>query len=62
MNDKDSFSIKKDWITKNELERREMRLANSCLAFRFGPDQEDYFIINEKLMKFLVEKLKEEIN
>ena len=59
MSDKDSFSIKKEWITKNELERKEMRLANSCIAFRFGPIQEDYFIINEKLMKFLVEKLKE---
>lgn len=60
MSDKDSFSIKKEWITKNELERKEMRLTNSCIAFRFGPIQEDYFIINEKLMKFLVEKLKEE--
>ena len=58
--DKTSFSIKKDWIAKNNLERKEMQLENSCIAFRFGPDQEDYFIIDKKLMKYLVDKLKEE--
>lgn len=36
-----------------------MRLDNSCIAFNFGPDQPNYYVINEKLMKFLVEKLEE---
>lgn len=60
VSDKDSFSIKKAWIAKNKEERFEQRLSNSCLAFNFGPNQQNYFVIDEKLMQFLVEKLKEE--
>lgn len=58
--DKDSFSIKKDWIKKNKEEAFTQRVFNGCIAFNFGPTQENYFVINEKLMKFLVEKLEEE--
>lgn len=60
MTDKESISIKKEWITKNKEERFTQRLSNSCVAFNFGPNQPNYFIIDEKLMKFLVEKLIEE--
>lgn len=60
MTDKDSVSIKKDWIDKNKMERFSQRLSNSCIAFNFGPEQSNYFIIDEKLMKFLVDKLIEE--
>ena len=60
MTDKDSFSIKKDWITKNREERFSQRLSNSCIAFSFGPGQENFFVIDEKLMKFLIEKLEED--
>lgn len=58
--DKDSFSIKKEWIEKNKFEAFECRLAESCIAFNFGPNQPNYYVINEKLMKFLIEKLIEE--
>lgn len=58
--DKESFSIKKDWILKNKEEAFTQRVANSCIAFNFGPNQPNYFVINESLMKFLVEKLEEE--
>lgn len=58
--DKDSFSIKKEWLEKNLKEAKESHLLNNCLAFNFGPDQNNYFVINEKLMTFLVEKLIEE--
>lgn len=57
---KDSFSIKKDWIEKNKFEAFECRLTDSCIAFNFGPNQPNYYVINEKLMKFLIEKLIEE--
>lgn len=57
---KNSFSIKKDWIEKNRLETFEMRLNDSAIAFNFGPSEPNYYVINEKLMKFLVEKLIEE--
>ena len=61
MADKDSFSIKKEWITKNKEEAKSKRLLNTCIAFSFGPsEKEDYFIINTKLMRFLIEKLEEE--
>jgi len=57
---KNSFSIKKEWIEKNKEESFFQRLNNSCIAFNFGPNENNYFIIDEKLMKFLVEKLIEE--
>lgn len=58
--DKNSFSIKKEWIEKNKKEARENRLDNNCIAFNFGPNQPNYFVIDLKLMRFLVEKLAEE--
>ncbi len=58
--DKQSFSIKKDWIIKLKQEAFEDRIANQCIAFNFGPNQANYFIIDEKLMRFLIEKLEEE--
>ena len=60
MEDKNSFSIKKEWIDKNKEETFAMRLDNSCIAFNFGPNQPNHYVINENLMKFLVEKLEEE--
>ena len=59
MKDKDSFSIKREWIDKNTLEAFTQRLENTCVAFSFGPESPNYYVINEKLMKFLVEKLEE---
>ena len=58
--DKDSFSIKKEWMLKNKEEAFTQRVFNGCIAFNFGPGQSNYFVIDEKLMKFLVEKLEEE--
>lgn len=62
MSDKDSFSIKKDWIAKNKEEAFTQRMSNHCIAFNFGPNQSNYFVIDEQLMKLLVEKLIEERN
>lgn len=60
MKDKESFSVKKEWFEKNYKEMKQMRLENHCIAFNFGPESENYFIIDKKLMSFLVEKLLEE--
>ena len=58
MSDKASFSIKKEWIDKIRDEAKSKRVSNSCIAFSFGPSaKENFFIIDEKLMKFLIEKL-----
>ena len=59
---KQSFSIKKEWLDKNKEEAFAMRCENSCICFNFGPNQKNYFVIDEKLMHFLVDKLEEEYN
>ena len=51
---KDSFSIKKAWLIKNKEEAFAMNRPYSALAFNFGPDEENYFVISEKLFKELV--------
>ena len=60
VSEKSSFSIKKDWLTKVKKEAFEMRLSHTILAFEFAPKTENYFVIDESLFKFLVEKLEEE--
>ena len=60
MTPKNSISIKKDWILKNKDEAFSNRLLNQAIAFNFEPDGDNYYVINEKLMKYLVEKLAEE--
>ena len=60
--EKDSFSIKKEWLEKNEQEAKITHFSNSMLAFNFGPDTKNYFIINERLAKYLIEKINEDLN
>ena len=60
MTEKQSVSIKKEWLEKNEKEKQEINLDNSCLCFNFGPNTDNYYVISEKLMKFLIEKLEED--
>ncbi len=60
MNPKASVSIKKDWVDKNREEAFENRLENNCIAFNFEPGGDNFYVISEKLMAFLVEKLEEE--
>lgn len=57
VNSQSSFRVKKEWLVKNLQEAKQSHLLNSCLAFNFGPDEENYFVIDERLMVFLVEKL-----
>ena len=58
---KESVSIKKSWLEKIKEEAFEKHLYSTALAFDFGPDSKhQYFIIDEKLMAYLVEKLAEE--
>ena len=61
MNPKNSFSIKKEWLEKNKKELFASGLSNSVIAFNFDyEDKNDYYVIDDKLMKFLINKLKEE--
>ena len=58
--EKKSFSVKKEFLDKNKQEALSNRLMNGCLCFDFGPSTDRYYVIDEKMMKFLVEKLKED--
>ena len=62
MTDKDSFSIKKDWITKHKQEAYSNGFLNTAIAIRFGPEQEDYYLIDDVMMRFLVDQLIAENN
>ena len=52
-----SISIKKEWIEKLKEESLFMGKNYEALAFNFGPDEENYFIINTELFIFLLEQL-----
>ena len=60
MTPKSSVSIRKECIEKNKEEVFSTRLSNSAVCINFEPGGDNYYLINSKLMKFLVEKLIEE--
>ena len=53
----DSISIKKEWLEKNLKEALFMGKKYSALAFNFGPNQPNYYIIDEYLFELLLDKL-----
>lgn len=53
-----SISIKKEWIDKNRQEAAFMGKPHQAIVFNFGPDQENFYIIEEYLFKELLEYLK----
>lgn len=57
--DSDSISIKKEWIEKNKRESLFMGKDHSAVVFNFGPDQENYYIIEEYLFLELIKHLRE---
>lgn len=55
-----SISIQKEWLEKNNKEALFMGKPYSALAFNFGPDQPNYYIIDESLFETLVSVLDNE--
>ena len=55
--DKKSFTIKKDWIEKNKEEAFAMNKPYSTLVFNFGPTSDNYYVIDEKMFLRLKEIL-----
>lgn len=55
VHESESFSIKRDWLKKNEEEAFAMRKEHSALAFDFG-DGERYYIVSEREFKRLLER------
>lgn len=58
--EKQSFSIKKEWLEKNKEEAFEMGKDYSILAFNYGPDTDNYYVIDERLFKLLQEYIEKE--
>ncbi len=52
-----SMTIQKEWLEKNNQEALFMGKPYSALAFNFGPDEKNYYIINEELFDFLVQHI-----
>jgi len=59
MTDSQSISIKKEWIEKNKQEAVFMNKDYHCIAFNFGPNQPNYFIIDELTFQELLSHQKE---
>lgn len=55
MTETNSFSVQKEWLDKLEKERQEMGKSAASLAISFDVGKHSYYIINEKLMKMLLE-------
>lgn len=60
MTPKSSFSIKKEWFTKNDLERMEMHKPYSAVVFQFEPDGTNYFVLNETTFKKMLDSFETE--
>ncbi len=56
---KKSVSIKEEWFEKIKLEAFAMGKDLSCIAFNFGPEKPNYYAVNEKDFKQLLEAYKE---
>ena len=55
MTNKQSFSIKKDWLTGIREEAKQQGKMNYAVVFNYGPNQDNYYIITEKKFKELLE-------
>lgn len=60
MSPKQSVSIRKSWIDKNKEEAFAMRKSNSVICINFEPNGDNFYLIDERLMKYLILKLTEE--
>lgn len=55
MTPKQSFSIKKEWLTGIREEAIQQGKMNYAVAFSYGPRQENYYIVTESKFKELLE-------
>lgn len=60
--DKESFSIKRNWLEKAREQAFEQGKNYWTLAFRFSPGGKDYYVIDKRCMDLLIEKMGEEEN
>ena len=56
----DSITVKKEWFEKNRQEALFIGKPYSAVVINFGPDEENYYIIDESLFKTLLNKISSE--
>jgi len=59
MSPKDSISLKREWFEQNKKEAYAMHLSNTAVCINFEPNGENIYCINERLMKVLIDALKD---
>ena len=59
--EKQSFSIKKEWLEKNREDAFAMNKQYNALAFDFGDNGDVYYIIDQKTFKKLIERLEDDL-
>ena len=52
---KQSVSLKKSWFDKIKYEAFAMNKEMSCIAFNYGPNEPNYYVVNEKDFKQLLD-------
>ena len=52
-----SITIQKEWIEKNKQEALFMGKPYSVIAFNFGPNENNHYIIDEELFELLINKI-----
>ena len=55
MTNKQSFSIKKEWLLSVRSEAIQQGKSDYAVVFNYGPNQENYYIITEKKFKEILE-------
>lgn len=58
--EKKSFSIKQEWLDKNEEDAFSVGKHYSALVFNFGPGTNNYYVLNERTFKKFLEFLSDE--
>lgn len=53
----ESITVHKEWIEKNKNESIFMNKEYNALVINFGPDEPNYYVIDESLFKLLLEYL-----
>lgn len=57
--DRDSFSVRKEWLEKDRMDGFGSRMPYQALAFNFGPGSKgNLFVIDERLMSILLEAMR----
>ncbi len=59
LTEKDSFSIKRQWLDKLKQESFAMNKEYYSLAFNFEPNSKNYYILDEKTMQKILKILEE---